>query len=220
VEKNPNAVVTLQNRVVADGWQGVVSVVPADMREWEAPEQADILVRWAVSPLAEPPLCALPLPLYQPLSLQGPLRRLQSCPSGARRSRSATRSPATACRCRSELLGSFGDNELSPECLDGAQRFLRPDGVSIPQAYTSQLQPITAHKLWNDVKVRDAGAGGLRPACSDRLHQALLAAHLVAFHLTRQPPPPPARARTLPPTTPPIAVRVTTTWSTLKPHTW
>lgn len=27
----------------------------------------------------------------------------------------------------SELLGSFGDNELSPECLDGAQRFLKPD---------------------------------------------------------------------------------------------
>lgn len=25
----------------------------------------------------------------------------------------------------SELLGSFGDNELSPECLDGAMRFLR-----------------------------------------------------------------------------------------------
>jgi len=24
----------------------------------------------------------------------------------------------------SELLGSFGDNELSPECLDGAQRML------------------------------------------------------------------------------------------------
>jgi hypothetical protein len=24
----------------------------------------------------------------------------------------------------SELLGSFGDNELSPECLDGAQNFL------------------------------------------------------------------------------------------------
>jgi hypothetical protein len=24
----------------------------------------------------------------------------------------------------SELLGSFGDNELSPECLDGAMRFL------------------------------------------------------------------------------------------------
>lgn len=25
----------------------------------------------------------------------------------------------------SELLGSFSDNELSPECLDGAQAFLR-----------------------------------------------------------------------------------------------
>jgi hypothetical protein len=25
----------------------------------------------------------------------------------------------------SELLGSFGDNELSPECLDGANRFLK-----------------------------------------------------------------------------------------------
>ena len=54
----------------------------------------------------------------------------------------------------SELLGSFGDNELSPECLDGAQRFLREDGISIPAAYTSFLQPVTTSKLWNDVKVR------------------------------------------------------------------
>ena len=29
----------------------------------------------------------------------------------------------------SELLGSFGDNELSPECLDGAQRCMKPDGM-------------------------------------------------------------------------------------------
>ena len=35
----------------------------------------------------------------------------------------------------SELLGSFGDNELSPECLDGAQRtgLLKTDCVSIPE---------------------------------------------------------------------------------------
>ncbi|CAI9115602.1 OLC1v1016543C1 [Oldenlandia corymbosa var. corymbosa] len=52
----------------------------------------------------------------------------------------------------SELLGSFGDNELSPECLDGAQRFLKPDGISIPSSYTSFIQPITASKLYNDVK--------------------------------------------------------------------
>lgn len=50
-------------------WGNDVTVVSSDMREWQAPEKADILV--------------------------------------------------------SELLGSFGDNELSPECLDGVQRFLK-----------------------------------------------------------------------------------------------
>lgn len=29
----------------------------------------------------------------------------------------------------SELLGSFGDNELSPECLDGAGRFIKGERV-------------------------------------------------------------------------------------------
>ncbi|CAM9328766.1 unnamed protein product, partial [Phaeothamnion confervicola] len=95
VEKNPNAVVTLRNLVEMERWTNV-TVVATDMREWRAPELADILV--------------------------------------------------------SELLGSFGDNELSPECLDGAQRFLRPGGVSIPQSYTSFVAPITAHKLWREVK--------------------------------------------------------------------
>ncbi|XP_013623469.1 PREDICTED: protein arginine N-methyltransferase 1.5-like [Brassica oleracea var. oleracea] len=88
VEKNPNAVVTLDNLVKMEG--------SCDMRFWSAPEKADILV--------------------------------------------------------SELLGSFGDNELSPECLDGAQRFLKPDGISIPSSYTSFIQPVTASNLYNDVK--------------------------------------------------------------------
>jgi len=52
----------------------------------------------------------------------------------------------------SELLGSFGDNELSPECLDGAQHFLREGGVSIPSAYTSFLAPISSSKLYNEVR--------------------------------------------------------------------
>ncbi|KAI0701199.1 PRMT5-domain-containing protein [Cytidiella melzeri] len=47
----------------------------------------------------------------------------------------------------SELLGSFGDNELSPECLDGAMRFLKPDGISIPASYTAYLAPISSSKL-------------------------------------------------------------------------
>lgn len=53
----------------AEIWKDKVMVVSSDMRLWEAPEQADIII--------------------------------------------------------SELLGSFGDNELSPECLDGAQKFLK-----------------------------------------------------------------------------------------------
>ncbi|MCO5608374.1 hypothetical protein L7F22_062583 [Adiantum nelumboides] len=73
----------------------------------------------------------------------------------------------------SELLGSFGDNELSPECLDGAMRFLKrewacgngsaalgckrlpsvsaADGISIPRAYTSYLTPISTPKLHSEV---------------------------------------------------------------------
>nr|WJH19585.1 Protein arginine N-methyltransferase 5 [Euglena gracilis] len=102
VEKNPNAVVTLQAMKRQCDW-GAVTLVSADMRHWEAPEGCDLLV--------------------------------------------------------SELLGSFGDNELSPECLDGAQRFLKPDGISIPCSSTSYLAPVMSAKLWNEVAVRkDPGA--------------------------------------------------------------
>ncbi|KII89931.1 hypothetical protein PLICRDRAFT_40111 [Plicaturopsis crispa FD-325 SS-3] len=53
----------------------------------------------------------------------------------------------------SELLGSFGDNELSPECLDGAVRFLKPDGISIPASYTAHLAPLSSSKLFNEATV-------------------------------------------------------------------
>ena len=90
VEKNANAVICLQNRVLSEpDWAERVTVVNSDMREWVAPAPADILV--------------------------------------------------------SELLGSWGDNELSPECLDGAQRFLRPGGISIPCDYTSFVAPLSSH---------------------------------------------------------------------------
>lgn len=80
----------------SEGWQDTVTVVATDMRVWQAPEKADILV--------------------------------------------------------SELLGSFGDNELSPECLDGAQAFLKEGtGISIPYEYTSYVAPISSSKLWNEV---------------------------------------------------------------------
>ncbi|XP_018007880.1 protein arginine N-methyltransferase 5 [Hyalella azteca] len=95
VEKNPNAVLTLHAWQEME-WGDKVSVVSCDMRDWQAPEEADILV--------------------------------------------------------SELLGSFGDNELSPECLDGAQKFLKSDGISIPSSYTSYIAPLQSPKLYNEVR--------------------------------------------------------------------
>ncbi|XP_012285156.1 protein arginine N-methyltransferase 5 [Orussus abietinus] len=95
VEKNPNAVLTLQS-LKRDMWGNKVTVVSCDMRKWKAPEKADILV--------------------------------------------------------SELLGSFGDNELSPECLDGVQQFLKDGGISIPSSYTSYISPVQSPKLYNEVR--------------------------------------------------------------------
>ncbi|KAJ3095302.1 Protein arginine N-methyltransferase 5 [Phlyctochytrium planicorne] len=51
----------------------------------------------------------------------------------------------------SELLGSFGDNELSPECLDGAQVFLKENGVSIPSKYTAFAAPLSSSKIYSEV---------------------------------------------------------------------
>jgi len=106
VEKNENAVITLQNRVYsreAGGWEHV-TVVPGDARAWQPPEQADVLI--------------------------------------------------------SELLGSWGDNELSPECLDGAQACLKRDGgICIPCDYTSFLAPLSTNKLWMCAKDMLEGRG-------------------------------------------------------------
>ena len=55
----------------------------------------------------------------------------------------------------SELLGSFADNELSPECLDGVQHVLAPQyGISIPSSYTAHLSPILAPRLHADISHR------------------------------------------------------------------
>ncbi|CAG9467797.1 unnamed protein product [Pedinophyceae sp. YPF-701] len=91
VEKNPNALITLQHMHHAEGWGDRVVLVCEDMRTWQFPEAADLIL--------------------------------------------------------SELLGSFGDNELSPECLDGAMRALRPDGVAIPDSYCNYLQPVSSAQL-------------------------------------------------------------------------
>lgn len=55
----------------------------------------------------------------------------------------------------SELLGSFADNELSPECLDGIQHVMaKPHGISIPSSYTAHFSPISTPKLYADILSR------------------------------------------------------------------
>lgn len=56
----------------------------------------------------------------------------------------------------SELLGSFGDNELSPECLDPifASDCVTPTTVSIPRQYTTFLAPVSSIRLHTDAKAQ------------------------------------------------------------------
>ena len=44
----------------------------------------------------------------------------------------------------SELLGSFGDNELSPECLIPTEKYLKPGGIYLPWSYSNQVVPISS----------------------------------------------------------------------------
>ena len=56
----------------------------------------------------------------------------------------------------SELLGSLGDNEASPECIDGVIRVVNPvRGICIPSRYYSSLEPVSCAKVW--MAARDAG---------------------------------------------------------------
>lgn len=99
IEKNPNAVITLKALQKEIWLNEDINLFSCDMRDFNPPEKADILV--------------------------------------------------------SELLGSFGDNELSPECLDGAQDHIKPTGISIPSSSTSFLNPVMSSKLFNATRALD-----------------------------------------------------------------
>jgi type II protein arginine methyltransferase len=62
----------------------------------------------------------------------------------------------------SELLGSFGDNELSPECLDGANKLLKEGGV---------LAPLSSTKLHNEVKAYGTSISQMETAYVVRIHR-------------------------------------------------
>lgn len=70
----------------------------------------------------------------------------------------------------SELLGSFGDNELSPECLEAllASDVCKPTTLSVPMRYTSHLAPVSSFRLYSEAKhqaqlpaVITMGGGGI-----------------------------------------------------------
>ncbi len=160
VEKNPNAYIVLQRHNEED-WHGRVNVIKSDMRAWKGPWRGHI------QPTAGGPIGQATTHSTDPCSstytgdAHSSIIHLpgDSTPQLA---------PAPAPEPEpgyghvdiliSELLGSFADNELSPECLDGVQHVLNPiDGISIPASYTAHLTPIAAPKLHADIAARTPG---------------------------------------------------------------
>lgn len=77
----------------------------------------------------------------------------------------------------SELLGSFGDNELSPECLAHVENnaaVLATNGIMIPQSYTAYAAPVFSPQVWSKARLRSSN--GLETPYVVRLRQAELIA--------------------------------------------
>lgn len=126
LEKNENAYVLLQ-RHNQYTWGGAVNLVKSDMRSWKGPNREILPVPQASEAqgagTSDPPSPPVPQFVNTPIDI-----------------------------VISELLGSFGDNELSPECLDGVSDLLNPvHGISIPASYSAHLTPIASPRLHADV---------------------------------------------------------------------
>ncbi len=143
VEKNPNAFVLLQ-RHNEERWGNCVNLVKSDMRSWKGPlrnigaQSSGYIGRWPPlrdedgNPIVDENQDSIAASTTSPSSIHGRIDILIS-----------------------ELLGSFGDNELSPECLDGVLPLLNPThGISIPASYSAYLTPIGAPKLHSDIRTR------------------------------------------------------------------
>ena len=151
VEKNPNAFVLLR-RHNEESWGNRVNLVQSDMRSWRGP-------------------CSLEphqSPQNSGYSGQWPQQNNSDYATAAGLDSTYQDSVSAAASSSwdplehypvdiliSELLGSFADNELSPECLDGILPLLNPThGISIPCSYTAYLTPIAAPKIHADIASR------------------------------------------------------------------
>lgn len=139
VEKNQNAFVLLQ-RHNENVWDGKVTLVQSDMRSWKGPR----VRRHATETGAQSPV-------GESLGIEDTMLYTST------KSTNDPRRPSESVHTYvdivvSELLGSFADNELSPECLDGINDLINPvHGISIPASYSAHLTPISAPKLHSDV---------------------------------------------------------------------
>ncbi len=152
LEKNPNAFVLLQ-RHNETTWNNGVNLVKSDMRLWRGP------VRPATSkPISRVYNTEQDVESQNEPNTEAPRESFTGSPSLDSTYLLAT-APSTSSSTPykidiliSELLGSFADNELSPECLDGVQHLLNPvHGISIPASYTAHISPIAAPKLHADI---------------------------------------------------------------------
>lgn len=146
LEKNPNAFVLLQ-RHNETRWNGGVSLVKSDMRTWLGPQTNQNLSTIRKTYNVDPDGAE-----------QAGSPQAGTNPEDQNLSASSILMPQNN-RYKidiliSELLGSFADNELSPECLDGVQHLLNPvHGISIPASYTAHFAPIAAPKLHADISL-------------------------------------------------------------------
>ncbi|KIV87234.1 hypothetical protein PV11_02792 [Exophiala sideris] len=152
LEKNPNAFVLLQ-RHNETTWNQRVNLVKSDMRTWRGPLQ----------PANSKPTRRIyntedSMDDDKTDTKDARTDTFTGSPSLDSTYLMATNNPASASTpykidiLISELLGSFADNELSPECLDGVQHLLNPiHGISIPASYTAHITPIAAPKLHADI---------------------------------------------------------------------
>lgn len=173
VEKNPNAFVLLQ-RHNQNLWGGKVTLVQSDMRSWKGPR---------VGKKDSAP--QQPAPVGQSLGIENSYL-YNSNTSQAPEAETKPIVPeliyTTIDIVISELLGSFGDNELSPECLDGITHLINPvHGISIPASYTAHFTPISAPKLHADVMHQSTS----NPAAPETPYVVML--HAIDFLSANQP---------------------------------
>jgi protein arginine N-methyltransferase 5 len=147
VEKNQNAFVLLQrhNETI---WDGKVTLVQSDMRSWKGPRvRRQATESGAQDPVGES-LGIEDNLLYTPTKSTNDPGRSSNFSAPIASGSTHTYVDIVV----SELLGSFADNELSPECLDGINDLINPvHGISIPASYSAHLSPISAPKLHADV---------------------------------------------------------------------